>query len=138
MDAERIIYILDACAMIAYLRREAGADVVGEIISEPANVCYAHAINLCEVYYDFWRVGGKSASEQAIEDLLILGIAERNDFDRNFWAEAGKIKAENKASIADCLAIVLSNRLGGIILTSDHHEFDRIAQNKVCSIQFIR
>ena len=59
MDAERIIYILDSCAMIAYLRREIGADVVQNIIVNSASVCFAHAINLCEVYYDFWRVGGR-------------------------------------------------------------------------------
>jgi len=138
MDAERIIYILDSCAMIAYLRKEIGADVVQKVIVDSANICYAHAINLCEVYYDFWRVGGKNAAEQAIEDLLVLGISERNDFDQSFWKEVGKIKVNNKASLADCIAIVLANQLGGTVLTSDHHEFDKIAQDRVCSIQFIR
>lgn len=138
MDAERMIYVLDSCAMIAYLRKEVGADVVQEIIVDSANICYAHSINLCEVYYDFWRVGGRVAAEQTIEDLLVLGIVEKNDFDQLFWKEAGKIKANNKASLADCIAVVLSNQLGGTVLTSDHHEFDKLAQDRVCSIQFIR
>ena len=138
MDAQKVIYILDACAMIAYLRKEIGADVVRKIIVDPTSICYAHAINLCEVYYDFWRVGGESAAEQAIEDLLILGIIERNDFDQNFWKVIGKIKANNKASLADCTAICLAIQLGGTVLTSDHHEFDKIARDNVCSIQFIR
>ena len=77
MDAERMIYVLDSCAMIAYLRKEVGADVVQEIIVDSANICYAQSVNLCEVYYDFWRVGGRVAAEQAIEDLLILGIVEK-------------------------------------------------------------
>ncbi|MGA2229640.1 MAG: hypothetical protein ABSH22_01830 [Tepidisphaeraceae bacterium] len=34
--------------MIAFLRGEAGADVVRGILSDPANVVYAHAISLCE------------------------------------------------------------------------------------------
>ncbi len=138
MDVPKVIYVLDACAMIAYLRKEVGADVVRKIIVDPTNICYAHAINLCEVYYDFWRVGGKSAAEQAIKDLLILGIIERNDFDQSFWKEIGRIKANNKASLADCAAIALANQFGGTVLTSDHHEFDKIAQDKVCSIEFIR
>ena len=133
-----MIYILDAYAMIAFLRKELGSIVVEEILLDKNNRCYAHAINLCEVYYDFWRVGGRVAAEQAIEDLLVLGIVERNDFNRFFWKEVGKIKANNKASLADCIAVVLANRLGGTVLTSDHHEFDKLAQNKVCSIQFIR
>ena len=132
-----MIYILDSCAMIAYLRSEIGANVVQKII-DSVNTCYAHAINLCEVYYDFWRVGGRATAEQAIEDLLVLGVVEKNDFDRFFWKKVGEIKANNKASLADCIAIVLANRLGGTVLTSDYHEFDKLARNKVCSIQFIR
>ena len=47
--------VLDACAMIAFLRGEPGADVVRAILHNPSDACYAHAINLCEVYYDFVR-----------------------------------------------------------------------------------
>lgn len=138
MDAERIIYVLDACAMIAYLQKEKGADAAQKIIINSKNICCAHAVNLCEVYYDFWRVGGKSAAEQAVRDLFDLGVIERSDFDTNFWKEVGKIKVNNKVSLADCCAIVLANNLGGTVLTSDHHEFDKIARDKVCSIKFIR
>lgn len=138
MDAERVAYILDACAMIAYLRNEIGADIVREILIDEKNECYAHAINLCEVYYDFWRVGGKVAAEQAIEDLLLFGVVERNDFDTDFWKDVGEIKVSNKASLAGWCAIALTNRLDGTILTSDHHEFDKIAQDNICSIEFIR
>jgi len=138
MDAKRIVYILDACAMIAFLRKEPGADLVRRVIVDSANVCYAHAINLCEVYYDFWRVGGKSAAEQSIEDLLLFGIIEQNDFDTDFWKEVGRVKADNRASLADCCAIVLAIKLAGIVLTSDHGEFDKIAQDSVCQVEFIR
>ena len=138
MDAEKVIYVLDACAMIAYLRKEVGAEAVREIIVDWENICYAHAINLCEVYYDFWRIGGKAAADEAIEDLLLLGIIERNDFDADFWKKVGETKANNKASIADCFAIVLANQIGGTVLTSDHHEFDKIAEDNVCLVQFFR
>lgn len=133
-----MIYILDACAMIAYLRKERGADFMDRVIVDSANICYAHSINLCEVYYDFWRIGGKRAAEQSIEDLFLLGILENSDFAMAFWKEVGSIKANNKASLADCCAIALANKLGGTVLTSDHHEFDKIAQDSVCSVQFIR
>lgn len=45
--------ILDACAVIAFLRDEAGADVVRETLLNEDNTCMIHLINLCEVYYDF-------------------------------------------------------------------------------------
>lgn len=138
MDAEGVIYIIDSCSMIAFLRNEVGADLVKNVVVDSANVCNAHAINLCEVYYDFWRAGGESAAEQAINDLLRLGILERNDCDPSFWKQVGRVKANNKVSLADCFAIVLANEVGGIVLTSDHHEFDKIAQDNICSVQFIR
>ena len=49
-----------------------------------------------------------------------------------------EIKAENKASLADCFAIALARELKGSVLTSDHHEFDKIAADNVCSVEFIR
>lgn len=53
-----MIYVLDACAMIAFLRAEQGGDLVQAILRNPENECFAHAVNLVEVHYDFCRVGG--------------------------------------------------------------------------------
>jgi len=124
--------------MIAYLRNEAGAEAVENAISSSESRCYAHSVNLCEVYYDFYKAGGSSAAEQAIEDLMLLGIIEKDKLDKDFWQSVGKLKAENKASLADCFAIATANQIRGTVLTSDHHEFDKIATDKVCSVEFIR
>ena len=47
-----MIYVLDACAMIAWLRNEPGADIVDQAIRDLNSQCLAHAINLCEVFYE--------------------------------------------------------------------------------------
>lgn len=133
-----MIYVLDACAMIAFLKGEAGADVVENALLDANGRCVAHAINLCEVYYDFHRAGGESAADGALVDMRTLGLAERDDIDEPFWKEAGKLKAAGKISLADCFAVTLTNRVGGTLLTSDHHELDRIAAAGTCSITFIR
>lgn len=137
-----MIYVLDASAMIAYLRSEPGADVVEtallEAMLDPTIQCIAHAINLCEVYYDFHRAGGEAAATGAIADLGDVGVIERADFDRVFWQDAGKLKANGGISLADCFVIALTNRLGGTLLTSDHHEMDAIAAAGMCPITFIR
>lgn len=44
------LQILDACAMLAFVRREPDANVVDELLTENNTVCYAHAINVCEVF----------------------------------------------------------------------------------------
>lgn len=133
-----MICVFDACAMIALLRREPGEDVVWAHLGDPNNTCFAHAINLCEVFYDFHRDAGEAAAIGAVDDLKALGIIERNDLDEDFWKDAGRLKSRGKISLADCLAISLTNRLGGALLTSDHHEMDPIAAAGVCSITFIR
>lgn len=133
-----MLYILDACAMIAYLNNEPGADVVEAAMVDPANRCYAHAINLCEVFYQFHRAGGESAATGAISDLQRMNVIERADFDSAFWQDAGKLKAGGGVSLADCFAIALTNRLSGSLLTSDHHELDAVAAAGICPITFIR
>ncbi len=44
-------YVLDAGAMIAFLDDESGAEVVEDVLTEPGSTCYAHILNLAEVYY---------------------------------------------------------------------------------------
>lgn len=45
-----MIFVLDASAMIAYLRDEPGAAAVAEALIDPTSKCHAHALNLCEVF----------------------------------------------------------------------------------------
>ena len=134
-----MIYVMDACAMIALLSGEAGADVVKNALLEAGSQCLAHSINLCEVYYVVWRKGGEVAAKDAVNDLKAAGVIERSDFDEAFWQEAGKMKAvQVRVSLADCCAIALTNRVGGTLLTSDHHELDSVAAAGLCNITFIR
>jgi predicted nucleic acid-binding protein len=130
--------VLDACAMIALLKAEPGEDVVWSHLLDPDNTCYAHSLNLCEVYYQFRRNVGGAAADAAIEDLRYLGVVERSDFDEAFWKDAGGLKAGGGISLADCVAVALTKRLGGTVLTSDHNEFDPVAASGICPVTFIR
>ena len=134
-----MIYVLDASAMIAFLRKESGALIVAGYLLDANMQCLAHALNLCEVYYDFYRSDGPSMAASAIDDLFALGVIERDELDRPFWQEVGRLKAvHRKVSLADCCGIALTNRTGGEFLTADHHELDPLAALKVCPITFIR
>jgi PIN domain nuclease of toxin-antitoxin system len=65
--------VIDASALIAFLRYEPGAGAVENVIDLP-QTCYVHALNLCQVYYDFWRASNQNAEEAAITDLVGLRI----------------------------------------------------------------
>ncbi len=133
-----MIYVFDACAMIALLRRESGESVVGACLADTHSICFAYAVNLCEVYYDFYKAGGEIAAELAVSELKNLGVIERSDMNESFWKEVGKLKATHRASLADFCAVALARQNTATLLTSDHHEFDALAAANVCQIQFIR
>jgi PIN domain nuclease of toxin-antitoxin system len=130
--------VIDAYALIAFLRNEPGAGAVGKILTGP-QTCYVHALNLCEVYYDFWRAANQNAAESAITDLLSLGIGERNDLDPEFWRAVGQLKAlHRRVSLADCCALALAHRLGASLVSADRHEFEPLLGAGICQIELIR
>jgi PIN domain nuclease of toxin-antitoxin system len=131
--------VLDACAMIAFLRDEPGAMVVETILTHPTDRCYAHAINLCEVYYDFLRNSDEQTATAAIADLEFAGVVTRRDMGKKFWQRVGHLKGTiRKISLADCFAVALSETLRGDVVTSDHHEFDPLLAFNVARVTFIR
>jgi PIN domain nuclease of toxin-antitoxin system len=130
--------VFDASALIAFLRDEPGAEMVENSMSVPEK-CYAHALNLCEVYYDFFRASNQQAGEAAIADLLGLWIEDRTDMDSEFWRDVGGLKAvHRRVSLADCCALALSRRLGARLLTADRPEFEPILSAGIAQIEFIR
>jgi PIN domain nuclease of toxin-antitoxin system len=132
-------YVLDACALIAFLNREVGASVVDGLLTDPEIVCFAHAINVCEVYYDLVRRSGASTARQAVADLITVGVQIRQDMDTAFWQQVGDLKVNpGKLSLADCFALALAIHTGSTLVTSDHHEFDPLVPLQLCPIQFIR
>ncbi|HYR09089.1 MAG TPA: PIN domain-containing protein [Longimicrobium sp.] len=131
-------YVLDACAMIAYLNGEPGAAAVDGMLKDTGRECFAHSINLCEVYYDALRAADESTADQAIQDLVAAGVVERNEMDPTLWREVGKIKSRGRISIADAFCAALTNRVSGDAVTSDRREFEPLAAAGVCSVTFIR
>ncbi len=98
-----------------------------------------HALNLCEVYYDFLRAAGEISAEGAVRDVFLLGVQERNDMASDFWRAVGKLKAEHRrVSLADCCALALAGRLGAVLLSADRHEFEPLVRASVCPGEFIR
>jgi uncharacterized protein len=121
-------YCLDACAVIAYLRGEPGAEILKGIIEDPRSLLAMHVCNLGEVYYDFLRADGVEASQTAWTNTLELPLELRRDVDDAFIKRVGTIKVEERVSFADAFALALSERLRVPLVTTDHHEFDSIAQ----------
>jgi PIN domain nuclease of toxin-antitoxin system len=127
-----VIYVLDANAMIALLNDETGADVVEQLLLQPNAEAQAHAVNICEVFYDALRVSGEAGAQQAVSILRNkTGVHIRMDMDDAFWQDIGRLKVAHRLSLADCFGVVLARRTGrtgGQLVTSDHHELDPLAK----------
>lgn len=112
-------HILDASAMPAYLSSEPGEHVVTKLLTSSSAVCYAHTMNLCEVYYQLIRQTSVRCAHQGIAGLFADGIIERHDVNRKFWRRVGELKAHGKISLPDCFCISLAQVLGGEVVTTD-------------------
>ena len=129
---------MDSSALLAFLREETDAEVVARIFAEGREETFAHAINLCEVYYDTCRERGEEYAEHVMTKLAGLGLQISEHMDPTFWRQAGQHKAIiRRLSLADCFCLALAERLEARIITKDH-EFDPVAQQGIADIQFIR
>ena len=136
--AEISVDVMDSSAMNAYLRGEPGDDVVEERLTNPDTRCIIHAVNLCEVYYDTLRAGGRDAAIEAVSKIEIAGVIVREDLDAKFWTLVGELKVSpGKISLVDCFLLALAIRVAGTLVTADH-EFDAVVPLGLCPILFIR
>jgi predicted nucleic acid-binding protein len=119
-------HCLDACAVIAYLRQESGAEVLKELIERPHSFLAMHVCNLGEVYYDFFRDDGLAAAQTAWANTLVLPLALRRDADDVYIQRVGVIKVAERVSFADAFALALAERLRVPLIITDHHEFDAV------------
>ena len=126
-------YVLDACALLAVLNDEDGGKAVNDIIEQAANnstVVRMNIVNLLEVYYGILREYGEDFADNVIADINENPIEIIDTISEDVFKEAGRLKATYKISLADSFAVAESSISGYELLTSDHHEFDVIAQSE--------
>jgi len=134
------IYVLDACALVALIKGEQGADVVRNVIYKNVRgsaIILMHEINLLEVYYGFFRERGKNYANRKLEQCVeffttIQGLTS------SVFTEAGRLKVTYKLSLADAIFLAQASISNGTVLTADHHEMDIVEQNENIVFKWIR
>jgi predicted nucleic acid-binding protein len=115
------IYVLDAFALLAYLRGEPGAERVRDLLlrarSGEARL-YLCLINYGEVLYISERQGGRPAAEEAIRIIDHLPL-ETVLADRDLTFAAAHLKARYPISYADAFAAALAQKLSATLVTGD-------------------
>ena len=134
-------YVLDACALLALLRNEQGADVVAVALNGANNgeaILTMHRVNLLEVFYDLYRSVGKEKAEQILSEITKRPININAEITDEIFKEAGRLKASYKISLADSFALAQTIAFDGELLTADHHEFDLIEERENIRFRWIR
>jgi predicted nucleic acid-binding protein len=135
-------YVLDACALIAYLAEEKGRgyEAVNELFTrmeEDDISLYISVFNLIEVYYDFIRK--YKSVERADEimrqvDELPIGIIET--VSHAVYRETARLKGFYRISLADAIACATAKSLAAAIVTKDR-EIRAVEQGENLSVLWI-
>jgi len=134
-------YLLDACAVIAYLNDEEGADKIEGLLWESAQrskVLFLHEVNLLEVYYGVYRDEGEQLAEETYNTVVNLPIKIVAGLKKNVFKEAGRLKAIYKVSLADSIALAAAKVRRIPLVTCYHHEFDGIQEKNELDFLWIR
>lgn len=120
--------VLDAYALLAFLKGEAAAHEVRRIL-ESGEAAALTAVGVTEVLDHLVRIVGAD-EESATLDLAELGLLEGCVVDGEIGAAAGRLRARHyhrtrcAVSLADCVAAEVARALGARLATSDPHLLD--------------
>ena len=134
-------YVLDACALIAYFKKEPGFENMVQLFNRAGDreiSLFMHKINLLEVYYGFYRDDGMEYAEAVLADSLSLPITFINELGNPLFTEAGRLKATHDISFADSFALALASVRREPLVTADRHEFEPLEHKEAIKFTWIR
>jgi predicted nucleic acid-binding protein len=134
-------YVLDACALLAFLDKEDGGTCVNTLIQSAETgeaTVSINIINLYEVYYKRIRKAGLDAANEFLdmfEDMAVEVVFIQVD---RIFAEATRFKTMYHMSLADSFALATAFCHGAVLVTADHHELEAVEQAEPVSFLWIR
>jgi predicted nucleic acid-binding protein len=117
-----VIYVLDACALIALLDDEEGKDKIDELFTKARAgeiSLYINIINLLEVYYGYIRVDGIESASKILAPISETPLKIVDVISQPIYQEAARLKGAFSISLADAVGLATAINFGGIFVTSD-------------------
>ena len=136
-----VIYVLDACALIAFFNDEPGAEKMETLLERAARhevIIVMSVVNLYEVYYDSLRSGGQSTASALLSDVDELSVEIVRQCSDELLEQAAFFKVNEKVSLADSFALGLAKLKNGNLVSTDHHELDSIDQKGLVEFYWLR
>jgi len=135
------IFILDACALIALLAGEPGAEKIKNLIQDAIDERVAlmiNQINLLEVYYHVINTYDQNEANKMLEKVkefpieIIVGLSDE------IFKEAGRIKSRYKIPLGDSIVVAECIIKNGTLVTSDHSDLEEIERTEKIKIKWFR
>jgi predicted nucleic acid-binding protein len=117
-----MIYVLDACALVAFLKKEEGVEKVLDILQETENgttFVYMSIMNLIEVHYGFVCSLGKKRAAEILDQIHDLPIQIVDTINSPVFDEAVRLKSSYSISLADAIGLATAINLKGTFVSSD-------------------
>ena len=134
-------YCFDACALLAFLNDEEGADKIEDLLNKSVanDISVSMSIvNLLEVYYGELRDKGEEISKIVLDMVRHYSIKVVNTVSEQAFHEAARLKAKYKMSLADCIGLATAKELSGQFVTSDYKEIEAVAESEPSAIFWFR
>ena len=135
-------YLLDACALLAFLNDENGADIVSGLLeqAERKEISLSmNVVNLIEVYYDRIRVDGSDKADTIVQEIYnVFPVSIIETLNSGIVRETARLKALGKISFADTILVATASCTGATIVTCDHVELKPVEQQGIATFLWIR
>jgi predicted nucleic acid-binding protein len=124
---------LDACALIAWIKKEPGEDTVCVLLDrakDGKDSLYMNIVNLLEVCYGFYRELGAEKTSLIRQKIAALPITIVHDIGGDIFENAVRLKGSCRFSLADSIGLATAIKFSAHFVTSDHHELGEIERNE--------
>jgi predicted nucleic acid-binding protein len=139
--AEPITYVIDACALIAFLDKEKGWERVDDLLERAENgeiKLFMNAVNFWEVYYDRLKTSPTLGAPFLVQ-FHNMAIKVIGFYDDEVFYEAGSIKsAHHRMALADAIALGTAAYLNATFVTCDHGDLAEYEHSLDIPIFWIR
>ena len=118
------MYLLDACALIAFLNDEFGKgyekvkELFDRAVTDEITLCMS-IVNLVEVYYRTIQLKGLETADAAMEPVKSLPIKFISDISNEIYFETARCKARYPMSLADAFLCGTAKSIAATIVTRD-------------------
>jgi PIN domain nuclease of toxin-antitoxin system len=135
-------YILDACALIAFLNEERGKgyesvrDLLGRANREEISL-YMSLVNLVEVHYRYVQLKGTETADIIMKSVRTLPIRFISDITDEIYFKTAHYKARYPISLGDAFLCGTAKSLAAVIVTKDK-EIKYAEEKESLSVQWIQ